>query len=214
MRTLLLASLLALIIPTTSQALGLGLRLGYGKPGGDLGKNEPMSDYVSSSVPLQLDLMFATSDKTAAGLYLGYANNTVGGDLKSLCDASGASCTSNTVRLGIQFTGQLLDLGLVGLWGGVGTGFEALNVKISGGGDKVEAQYRGWEWATLSAGADLKLIPLINLGLYASYGFGQFNVASAKATIGGVSSDQAGSLDPNKATHNMFQIGLRGLFNL
>jgi len=214
MRTLLLASLLALTIPTTSQALGLGLRLGYGKPGGDLAKDSPMSDLVSSSVPLQLDLMFATSDKTAAGLYLGYANNTVGGDLKSLCDASGTSCTSNTFRVGLQFTGQLLDLGIVGLWGGVGTGYEALNVKLSGGGNKLEAQYRGWEWATISAGADLKLIPLINLGLYASYGFGQFNVASAKATIGGVSSDQAGSMAPDKASHNMFQIGLRGLLNL
>jgi hypothetical protein len=154
--------------------------------------------------------MFATSEKTAAGLYLGYASNTVGGTLKTQCDAGGLSCSSTTVRLGLQFTGQLLDLGLVGLWGGVGTGYEALNLKVPVAGSTADLQFRGWEWATLSAGADLKLIPLLNLGLYASYGFGQYNVLEVKGSAGG----SAGSLSPNQASHNMFQIGLRGLFNL
>jgi len=219
MHKLLLATLLALTVPTTSQALGLGLRLGYGMPGGDVMKNttggggsDKYTDYISSQTALQLDLMFATSAKTAAGLYVGYAPNTIGGQLKDLCSL-GASCDSKTYRIGLQFTGELLNLGIIGLWGGVGTGYEAANFTIEGGGEKVEAQMRGWEWATLSAGADLKLIPLIDFGLYASYGFGQFHVQSVKQT-GTSNSDETHGLGSDTATHNMFTIGLRGIFNL
>lgn len=220
MHKLLLATLLALTIPTTSQALGLGLRLGYGMPGGDVMKSttggvtssDKYSDFISSQTELQLDLMFATTAKTAAGLYLGYAPNTIGGQLKDLCTAVG-TCSSKTYRIGIQFTGELLDLGIIGLWGGVGTGYESANFKIEGGGEKIEAQLRGWEWATLSAGADVKIIPLINFGVYASYGFGQFHVESVKQS-GSVNSDETHGIGSNAATHNMFQLGLRGIFNL
>lgn len=221
MRKLMLATLLALAVPTTSQALGLGLRLGYGKPAGDIMKPDPAdptatgkySDYISSQTTLQLDLMFATSAKTAAGLYLGYAPNTVGGQLKDLCTLVG-SCDSKTYRVGLQFTGELLNLGIIGLWGGVGTGYEQANFTIEGGGQKIEAQMRGWEWATLSAGADVKIVPLIDFGLYASYGFGQFHVQSLKVTNPLGSSEQTGGLGSDTATHGLFQIGLRGIFNL
>jgi len=219
MRKLMLATLLALAVPTTSQALGLGLRLGYGMPGGDVmkspagtGSSDKYTDYISSQTQLQLDLMFATSAKTAAGLYFGYAPNTIGGQLKDLCTLVG-TCSSKTYRVGLQFTGELLNLGIVGLWGGLGTGYESANFTIEGSGQKIEAQMRGWEWATLSAGADLKLIPLIDFGLYASYGFGQFHVQSVKQS-GSTNSDETHGLGSNTATHNMFTIGLRGIFNL
>ena len=180
-------------------------------PTGSTGSDK-YSDHISSQTQLQLDVMFATSAKTAAGLYLGYAPNTVGGQLKDLCTLVG-TCSSKTYRIGLQFTGELLNLGIIGLWGGVGTGYESANFTIEGGGEKVEAQMRGWEWATLSAGADLKLIPLIDFGLYASYGFGQFHVQSVKQT-GTSNSDETHGLGSDTATHNMFTIGLRGIFNL
>jgi hypothetical protein len=215
MRRLLLAAALVLTLPTVSQAeFGLGLRIGYGVPGGDLQKNDTYSSNLKSSTPFQLDAMFKTSTSTAAGIYLGYAVNTIAGPAKDLCSSGGLSCSSNTVRAGLQFTGELLDLGLVGLWGGVGTGYEAANFKASGPGSKIDAQYRGWEWATISVGADLKPLKLFSAGLYASYGFGQFTVYSQKGDVGGFSIDSAGGLGSEKATHNMFTIGLRGMFNL
>jgi hypothetical protein len=213
MRKLLLAAALLLAVPTASRAeFGLGLRIGYGMPGGDVMKDSKYSDFVDHQTSFQLDAMFKTSPNTAAGIYLGYAPNSVGGQLKDLCNL-GASCSSNTFRAGLQFTGEFLDLGLVGLWGGVGTGYEAANFTMTAGGEKVEAQLRGWEWATLSAGADLKPLKLINAGLYVSYGFGQFTVQSLKQS-GSVNTDETHGIGSDKTTHNMFTIGLRGLFNL
>ena len=219
MRKLLLAAALVLALPTASQAqFGLGIRIGYGVPGGDVmkdlggsGATLKYSDAIKSSMPFQIDAMFKTSRTTAAGLYLGYASNTVGGQAKADCNASGDSCSSNTFRAGIQFTGDLLDLGLLSLWGGIGTGYESFNFKQEGGGSKTEVQMRGWEWATISAGADLHPLPLISAGLFVSYGFGQFRVASLK--VPGFP-DETHGIGSNKATHNMFQIGLRGMLNL
>lgn len=222
MRKLLLAAALILAAPTASLAdFGLGVRLGYGVPGGDVLKgpapgggttSDKYSDYLKSQTELQLDAMFKTSSRVAAGVYLGYAPNTIGGQLKDLCNL-GASCSSYTVRAGVQVTAELVDLGLIGLWGGIGTGYEAANFTIKAGGDKIDAQLRGWEWATISAGADLKPLPLLNAGLYLSYGFGQFTVESVKQS-GTTNSSETHAIGSNKATHNMFQIGLRGMFNL
>jgi hypothetical protein len=215
MRKLLLAAALILALPTASQAqFGLGLRVGYGVPGGDLVKNDKYTDHLKSQMPFQVDLMFRTSPTTAGGIYLGYAVNTIAGPAKDLCTLQSLSCSSNTLRAGIQFTGELLNLGMIGLWGGVGTGFEAANFTGSGGGNKIETQYRGWEWATISAGADLHPLPLISVGLFASYGFGQFRVEHLKITSGLVTAEGTNGIGADKATHNMFQIGLRGMFTL
>jgi hypothetical protein len=158
--------------------------------------------------------MFKTGPSTAAGLYLGYAVNTIGGDLKAQCDFPGVSCDSSTFRAGVQFTGELLDLGLIGLWGGIGTGYESASFKMEGGGQKIEAKLRGWEWATISAGADLKPLPLFKAGLFVSYGFGQFRVENLKVTSPLGNTDETHGIGSDKTTHNLFQIGLRGMFNL
>jgi hypothetical protein len=220
MRKLLLAIVLLLAVPTASRAqFGLGLRIGYGAPGGDVRKDptsggtDTYTDSVKSQTEFQLDAMFKTSADTAAGIYLGYAPNTIGGQLRDLCNL-GASCSSYTLRAGLQFTGEFLDLGIVGLWGGIGTGIEAAYATQEGGGAKIDAQLRGWEWATISAGADLKLVKLISAGLYMSYGIGQFSVQEVKLTSPLGSLEDNGGLGSNATTHNMFQIGLRGLFNL
>jgi hypothetical protein len=223
MRKLLLAAALLLAVPTASRAeFGLGLRIGYGMPGGDALKADTgsgltafkYSDLLSSQTNFQIDAMFKTGPSTAAGIYLGYAPNKLAGTPAVSCDTAGVSCSSYTLRAGLQFTGEFLDLGIVGLWGGIGTGIEAAYATQEGGGAKIDAQLRGWEWATISAGADLKLVKLINAGLYISYGFGQFTVQEVKLTSPLGSMEENGGLGSNATTHNMFQIGLRGMFNL
>ncbi len=223
MRTPLLAAALLLAVPTASRAeLGLGLRIGYGVPGGDVTKDQTgattgnikYSEYLDSQTAFQVDAMFKTGSSTAAGIYLGYAPNTLVGTPLLTCDVAGVSCSSYTFRVGLQVTGELLDLGIVGLWGGIGTGFEAASISQEGGGMTLDAQLRGWEWATISAGADLKLVKFFSAGLYASYGFGQFTVQESKITTPAGTVEDNGGLGSDATTHGMFQIGVRGIFNL
>jgi hypothetical protein len=206
MRKLLLAAVLALSVPTTSQAIvSLGLRLGVGFPGGDIVKDTKYSDGVSNQVPVQVDVMFG-SPSLQLGIYGGWAHNSI----KSSAFAAGETATSSTMRAGLQVTSELVDLGLVGVWAGLGTGYESLQINVDTPAGKVESTLRGWEFATLSAGADLKFIPLVSVGLYGSAAFGQFGAGTTKTPAG----DASGGIGPNKAIHQMYTIGLRGALNL
>ncbi len=206
MRKLLLAAVLALSVPTTSQAIvSLGLRLGVGMPGGDVAKDSKYSDGLSSQVPVQVDVMFGGSS-LQLGIYAGWALNNV----KKDAFGPGTTGTSSTMRAGVQVTSEFVDLGLVGVWAGLGTGYESLQVNVTTPFGKAEQTLRGWEFATLSAGADLKFIPLVSVGLYGSAAFGQFNTFTQKDPSG----ETSGGLGPDKAIHQMYTIGLRGALNL
>jgi hypothetical protein len=206
MRKLLLAAVLALAVPTTSQAIvSLGLRLGVGMPAGDLVKGAPYSDGFSSQIPLQLDVMFG-SPSFQLGLYVGYAYNNI----KASALAAGETGKSGSLRAGVQATSELLNLGLVGVWVGLGTGYEMAQQVTDSPTSSVRDTLSGWEFATISAGADLKFIPLISVGLYGSAGFGMFT--SMKHEEAGGATTTASITD--KTVHSMFTIGLRGALNL
>ncbi len=206
MRKLLLAAVLALATPTTSQAIvSLGLRLGVGFPGGDVVKDSKYADGISSQIPVQLDVMFG-APKLQLGIYVGYALNNV----KKDAFGPGVNAKSATLRAGLQVTSEFVDLGLIGVWAGLGTGFETVQINVDSPFGTSENNLRGWEIATLSAGADLKFIPLVSVGLYGSAALGQFGTFTQKDPTGEVS----GGFGPDKRLHQMYTIGLRGALNL
>ena len=206
MRMLLLAAVLALAVPTISQAIvSLGARVGYGVPAGAAFKDAPYKDRISSQVPVQVDVMFGGRE-LQFGLYGGYASNSVNRTTLS----PGETADSATLRVGLQATSELIDLLFLGIWAGIGTGYEAMQFNLTSPTGNEVSTFRGWEFATLSAGADLKLLPLISLGLYGSAGFGQFGAYTIKTASG----ESSGGIGPNKAIHSMYTIGLRGAFNL
>ncbi len=206
MRKLLLAAVLALATPTTSQAIvSLGLRFGVGLPAGYVYKDSLYKDGISSQIPIQLDVMFG-APRLQFGLYVGYGVDNINTNTLN----AGESAKAATLRAGLQVTGEFLDLGLVGLWGGLGTGYESIQFVLDTPTDSVRTTLRGWEFATLSVGADLKFIQLVNVGLYGSAGLGQFGAGTVENSAG----SSAGGLGPNKAIHSMFTIGLRGTLNL
>lgn len=204
---LLLATLLAAAIPTPSQAIiSMGLRLGAGMPAGDVYRDTRYKDFVSSQVPLQVDVMFG-APSLQLGLYGGYGFNNVN---KSQVPA-GMSASSSTMRAGVQVTSRLVDLGLAAVWAGLGSGYETIQYDLkSPATGTTTFKARGWEFATVSAGVDLAALPLLSVGLYASAGFGRFGVGSL--TMGGVT--QSAGLGPDKRTHELYQIGVRGMLNL
>ncbi len=206
MRRLLLAALLVLAVPTTSHALvGLGLRLGYGVPNGDLAKGSKYKDTIDSQVPLQLDVMFGPRS-AQYGLYVGYAPNQV--DTTGI--PSSISITSSTTRVGLQATRQLLDLGLVGIWAGAASGLEIFQLEMKGPIPTARMQVRGWEFLTVTAGVDMKALPLLDLGAFVSAGFGQFGVSTLK--VSGVETTQG--IGADKRVHGLVQLGLRGMISL
>lgn len=206
-KLLLLATLLAVGMPTTSQAIiSAGVRAGYGVPAGDLSKGQAYKDRVSSQIPLQLDVMFG-DPSLQFGLYVGYAVNNL---KKSSLQPGETAGTSSTMRAGVQATSRLLDLGLAAIWAGAGTGYEVAQIDTNTPVGKVSSKARGWEFLTLSAGVDLRPIPLTTFGAFVSAGLGQFGVGSY--SMGGV--ETTAGIGPDKRVHQLYQIGVRGMINL
>jgi hypothetical protein len=202
MRKLLIV-LAALAIPAVSHAQGgftLGLRLGYGMPGGDVFKDASMSDLSGGQIPFQLDAMYRINPEIAVGGYFSYGFGGVAGAAKDICDATGEDCSTSTLRVGLQGTYTFTMVQKFVPWVGLGTGYEALSVTASAGGASATTDYTGWEYINLQVGGDYKVSPLFAIGPYIQYAMGQYsNVESQSIT--------------EKGTHSWFNIGVRGKFD-
>ncbi len=202
MRTILTATLAAtfLALPAAADAqLVLGARLGYGFTGGDVVKGVPLSSWVAHEIPIQVDASFKVLPGLSVGAYYTYG----AGSAKS---GSGLGSAHESL-LGAQAMFTFLP-GALAPWVGVGTGWGWLNA--SGGG--VDMSISGWEMITLQGGLDFKALPLVNVGLFASYSAGQYR--NGKITIPGTQW-ASGSIGTGEvATHSLFTIGIRGTFEL
>ncbi len=209
--------LAVLVFPTLAAAqVSLGLRVGYAIPGGDLSKNDPLKDNLSSQVPLQLDLMYRATPQAALGGYLSYGFAQVSSTLKNSIGAPpGASYSASTFRLGLQGTYSFPQESFVP-WVGLGSGLETANFEVKSGGVKITGTARGWEYLNLQAGADYKVSKTFGLGLFASFAIGTFHYQGTEISGTGTVADgsSGGGLGSDAASHNWFTFGLRGLFDL
>jgi len=215
LRMMLLA---VLLIPTLAAAqVSLGLRAGYAIPGGDLQKNNPLKDNISSQIPLQLDVMYRVTPQAALGGYLSYGFGQVSSTLKdqtALLLGTGASYHASTFRIGLQGT-YAFPQGAVVPWLGIGSGLETAAFEVKQGPAKITGATRGWEYLNLQGGADYKVSKTVGLGIYASWAIGAFHYQSGEVSgTGAFDGSSGGGLGSDSATHNWFTIGLRGLFDL
>ncbi len=192
------AALLALPAAANAQLI-LGARLGYGITGGDVVKSVPLSSWVASEIPIQVDASFKVLPGLTVGAYYAYG----AGSAKS---GSGLG-SAHESRLGGQAMFTFLP-GALAPWVGVGTGWGWLSA--SGGG--VDMTISGWETITLQGGLDFKALPVVNVGLFASYSAGQYR--DGKITIPGTQWASGSIGSGEVATHSLITIGVRGTFEL
>jgi len=206
MRKLLVTAVaaLAFLVPSSAHAvIFLGVRGAYAMPSGDVYKDAPVKDSMSSTIPIQVDVGMSAIDILYLGAYASYGPTSVAKDLKDACSANGVSCKSTNLRFGAQAFLRPPVI-LKSLWGGVFAGFEQQALSIG----SADLKYRGWE-AGLQAGYDFSVLPFIKIGPFASFSIAEFQVQSGSTGIPGLETVPLLS----KAQHNMLTFGLRGLFD-
>jgi Outer membrane protein beta-barrel domain len=203
MRKLLMAALVALLVPTASFAqFQLGLRLGYSPAMGDEQKDLPLKDTVKSQIPIQVDAMYKVTKDVAVGGYFSYGFGQLNSDLKDGCDATGLDCSASNMRLGLQaaYTFNQVTAPLVP-WAAVGFGYEWTTLKVALGGASGEATTSGFEFLNLQLGGDYKVNEQFAIGPYAQLSIGQY-------------SSIEGNSITDKGMHQWLGFGLRGKFDL
>ncbi|HSN92477.1 MAG TPA: outer membrane beta-barrel protein [Anaeromyxobacteraceae bacterium] len=203
MRKLLLAvaAVAVMAIPAVSNAqLQLGARLGYGFAMGEAEAGFNQSDWVSGQIPFEIDLNYKFMKNLSVGAYFSYAYGMVGGTTKDACDAFNLDCSASGMRLGVQLAYDFSPGASFDPWVGLGFGYEWATVSM----DIVDVTATGLEFASLQVGADWAMAKGFGLGPFVSWSFGQYGSAD----------DGTGSVDiVNKGTHQLVQIGVRGLFS-
>jgi hypothetical protein len=205
MRKLLVAvaAVAAMAVPTVSKAqLQLGVRLGYGFTMGEVITDVDLADGVKAVIPFQLDLNYKLTKNLALGGYFSYAYGIVGDSAQEECDLADVDCSASDMRAGIQLNYDFSPGAPFDPWVGLAFGYQWSQVSQ---GD-LDFKFDGWEWVTLQAGADWELSKGFGLGPFLSWGIGQYD----SAEFAGVSEDIPSDL---KATHQVFQVGVRGLFS-
>jgi outer membrane autotransporter protein len=196
-----LGSLIALLVPTASHAFQLGIRLGYAPAMGDEQKDAPMSDFVKSQIPIQVDGLFAVNKDFALGPYFSYGVGQLNSDVKDGCDLLGVDCSVSNVRLGLEgiYKFNSVQAQMVP-WLGAGLGYEASSITMSAGGVSASADTSGLE-LNLQAGGDFKVNEQFSVGPY------------VQLSIGRYSNFEGNSID-EKGVHQWLGFGIAGKFGL
>jgi hypothetical protein len=196
--------------PTERPGVDLAVRAGYAFPFGavDGDNGDSLDSFFSGAVPLILEAGYRFNSAVTAGVLFQYAfaqvKNATG------CDTNGVSCSGSVIRLGIEGLYHF-QLGSPFVpWAGLGTGYEWMNVDLSGPGGSGSVGAHGFEFLDLQAGGDYYVAPQFAVGPFVSLSFGRYETA----TSSGIPLLPSSADISNTAVHEWLQIGARGVFNL
>jgi opacity protein-like surface antigen len=178
--------------------LYLGVGLVASQSAGDAEPGVAMQEIVGTTYGVSFELGYRLSAPLAlaATLDLGWGAN--GDGYQAICDSLGFGCGgTRSTRAGLLARYAWNPAGAVSPWLAIGTGWEWLDASL---GDGVESEsYQGWERARLTAGLDLRSLP-VGVGLYASVAWTSFSRYQGTA----------GARDiPDPAVHTTASAGLR-----
>jgi len=165
MRNWTLATLVlaALALPATALAqISIGARIGYAKPDGEIKLSTgtvDQSDFITSQVPVQLDLDYRLPAGFTVGVYGSYGFGQPDKSSSSIaqCDQSGITCQSAiTYRVGAQAT-WTMPFPVVKPWLGAGIGYEWSKITREGAAN---VGAKGPEKLNLQLGLDVELLSL------------------------------------------------------
>jgi hypothetical protein len=193
------------LVPKGHTGFQLALRPGIAIPFGDAGKGDAMSDIVSPSIPLFIDVGGKFIPELFLGAYFGFAGGLPAGLTDDLCQESGGGCLVANLHFGIEIQGHMMPRSQVDPWVGYGFGFETLGVSESSNGAFKSFGYAGLEFGRLMAGVDFRLTRVFGVGPFADLAIAQYSTTSVAGNSGDLASDQ-------KAAHLWLTIGARFVF--
>lgn len=196
--------------PPARRWFQLAMRTGVAIPFGSLNANTKMSDALTPQVPFILDVGVKPFEPLFIGVYLGAAVGGAAGVVEQQCTAVGLSCTGIGVRGGLQIQYNFFPAARVNPWIGYGIGYEYGASNGSSGDRSVSNSYRGFEFAHILGGADIRLSEWFGIGPFADIAIGQYDNAKSEADSGGRVTSLGGTI-AQKSPHAWFILGVRAV---
>jgi hypothetical protein len=180
-------------------ALSTGYAFALGSADGTISQ----SAFVSGQVPVLLEIGGKLFEPLFLGVYLGAGFGTAGGALSSTCATTGVSCSSRTIRGGLEGIWYILPAARFDPYVGLGFGVESTTVTTSSRAMTASLAAFGVEVPVIF-GADYRLNRFIGFGPYVDLAVGSYQ----DIVVHGSSSSLSGELG-DKTTHVWFILGAR-----
>ena len=206
--------------------LQFGGRIGYAFGVGDVYPGLSVSDASNGALPLTVDLGLRILPEIYVGLYGSWAN--VFTKTNAISCPPGYDCTADDWRFGLELDYHFMPHRRhLDPYVGISGGYEVLHTSVSGpttvqtplgpasGTANASITDRGWEFVALTFGLDLRVCRWLGAGPFFQASVNAYNVHSGTETVIVAGTSTSTSVpDTDHDAHGLFQLGLRGTFNL
>jgi hypothetical protein len=205
--------------------LQFGARIGYAFGAGDVYSGLGVSDASNGALPLTVDFGLRLLPELYVGLYGSWAH--VFTKTNAISCPTGFDCTANDWRFGLEVDYHFTPRRHLDPYIGLSGGYEVLHTDISGpttvqtplgpaqGTASASITDRGWEFAALTLGLDLRVVRFFGLGPFVQASINEYGVHSGTQTVTVAGSSTSVSVpDVSHDAHGLIEVGLRGTFNL
>lgn len=190
--------------PPARTGFQMAIRGGAAIPFGEIAKNQKLNDVFGPQAAFSLDIGGKVIPNLFIGGYLGLNIGGAGGKAGDVCSSNNLTCTSATIRLGVEAQYHILPDGKINPWVGYGIGIESSGLGQSKNGQTVTVTATGWEFAHLMAGADFRISKTFGIGPVVDFSIAQYSRTATSGGLGDSSSDIK-----DKTLHEWLTIGAR-----
>jgi outer membrane protein W len=187
--------------------LQVGLRAGYGWPFGEYEAGHPMDEYITSEIPITLEVNYRAWEHVSLGVYGAYAFGTVPQGLQDDYAAFGRTASIASWRVGAQVIVDLWPGATVDPWAGLGIGYQWMMFDVKSDTGTSGLTYRGFDWIVVQAGADVRIAEWLAVGPYVAFTTGVFGDVDLDFPTGSGSNEVT-----DTAEHEWLDVGVRALF--
>jgi hypothetical protein len=196
--------------PLAQTGFQLAFRTGAAIPAGKVseGNGNGMSDVFVTQIPLLVELGGKPIEELFVGVYAGFGLGGVASSFERQCNAASVSCSTHTLRLGVEGIAYMLPGHRIDPWVGYGIGLESSTVTAETNKAFASSGVSGLELAHLLAGMDVRLSHYFGIGPFFDVAVGRYTSIHQDATLAAPATDQDIS---NPATHLWVSLGARAL---
>jgi hypothetical protein len=197
--------------PQEQTGFQLAFRTGVAIPAAKVsqGDGNGMSDVFAWQVPILAELGGKPLSELFVGAYAGFGLGGVSSSFETQCNTVGVSCSSRTLRIGIESIVYLLPSRRVDPWIGYGIGLETTTLVTEANKAVATQSLYGLELAHLMAGFDARISHFVGVGPYADISLGRYSSLHRDQTVAAAAVDDDIA---HPALHAWVTLGARVVF--
>lgn len=160
--------------PPAARGFQAAVRVGYARPLGsfEVWRDLEISRAFREQIPITLDAGYRPAPNVYFGGFTSFASGGAGDRFEDICDNPG--CTIFGFRFGAVVMGYFKSEGRFDPWLGFGMGGEISSLAVPAAGGEATFSVRGFDFAILSGGTDVRLSKKIGMGPFLQYAFGVY----------------------------------------